>query len=470
MNHLNITHEPIFDLQRFAGGNVVNTTTGQVNAYTGAQTAGSGMSAAMKVFYDTELLENARDEAVYGQLGKPQILPAGHGKTVEWRKWNTLPEPDKLTEGVIPDGKKFGQSALNVTVAQYGEYVTVSDQLQLHAVDDTILGAAEEVGAAMGRKADLLTRDAILAGSTNVLFAPALDENGTVVSTPVTLYGVQAESGAFCRFTPDLVARAVTRLKKQNAPTLEGKYVAVIHPSVAYDLRSDPAWISYHQYDASTEVFTGEIGELHGVRFIESNMAPCLVGKPLFSDAQRWLTLSGYTAGTGEPVYGETGTHICTVKEDLDGASCTTDWAAMVGQYVLLADDGVVSHRMQITGVDPAAGKLYVTGGPETFSPSGDGDVLLPGNGGAESKADNTPVAVYATMIFGRDAFGVVSCEGAGMELIIKTGDRSGGPLNQFSTVGGKMSHAARVLYPERMITVYSASSYSADDEANWQA
>ena len=162
-----------YDLQRFADGSVVNTTTGQVNAYTGVQTP--GMTAAMKTFYDTELLENARDEAVYGQLGKPQTLPAGHGKTVEWRKWNTLPEPDKLTEGVIPDGKKFGQSALTVTVAQYGEYVTVSDQLQLHAVDDTILGAAEEVGAAMGRKADKLTRDAILAGSTNVLFAPPVN-------------------------------------------------------------------------------------------------------------------------------------------------------------------------------------------------------------------------------------------------------------------------------------------------------
>ena len=100
--------------------------------------------------YHMELLENARDEAIYGQLGKHQALPRNHGKTVEWRKWNTLPEPDKLVEGVIPEGKKFGQTSLNVAIAQYGEYVSVSDQLELHAIDDTILGATEEVGAAMG--------------------------------------------------------------------------------------------------------------------------------------------------------------------------------------------------------------------------------------------------------------------------------------------------------------------------------
>lgn len=468
MNHPN-SQTLRYDLQRFADGSVVNTTTGQVNAYTGVQTP--GMTAAMKTFYDTELLENARDEAVYGQLGKPQTLPAGHGKTVEWRKWNTLPEPDKLTEGVIPDGKKFGQSALTVTVAQYGEYVTVSDQLQLHAVDDTILGAAEEVGAAMGRKADKLTRDAILAGSTNVLFAPPVNASGAVGTAPTTVYGVSADEAAFCRFTPDLVAKAVTRLKKQNAPTIDGKYVAIIHPSVAYDLRRCSDWINYHQYDATTEIFTGEIGELHGVRFIESNMAPVMVGAPLFSESQRYLTLAARAAATAGAAisggYGLTGSQKWTVTEDLTAAAC--DYAALVGQYVLLSDNGAITNRMLVTGVDPANKAIYTgEGSNASFTVEAGKDFLLPGNGGAESKAAGKPVAVYATMLFGRDAFGVVSPEGAGMEMIIKTGDQAGGPLNQFSTVGGKMSHGARVLYPDRMLTIYSASSDSATDEGNW--
>ena len=156
---MNMMETRKLDLQLFAdAGTVVNTTGGTVNANTGASTASGAMSSAMKTYYDTELLENARDEAVYGQLGKHQALPRNHGKSVEWRKWNTLPEPDKLVEGVIPEGKKFGQTSLNVGIAQYGEYVSISDQLELHAIDDTILGATEEIGAAMGSKADLLTR------------------------------------------------------------------------------------------------------------------------------------------------------------------------------------------------------------------------------------------------------------------------------------------------------------------------
>lgn len=449
------------DLQRFAeGGDVVNTTGGTVNAYTGEQTPSDAMTPGMKTYYDTELLENARDEAVYGQLGKSQTLPANHGKSVEWRKWNTLPEPDKLQEGVIPKGKTFGQSSLNVGIAQYGEYVTVSDQLELHHVDDVILGATEEVGAAMGKKADLLTRDAILAGCSNVMYAP--DAAG---AQPSQLFGVKAD----CLFTTDVVARAVTILKKGNAPTIDGKYVAVIHPSVAYDLRKDPQWINYHQYDASTEIFNGEIGELHGVRFVESNSAPVMVGDALFGEAQRYLTMEAYNAG--EPglkvEYGMTGTHMVNVKEAI--GECEVDWSAMVGQYVLLCDGGQITHRMQITGVDPLVRTLYVSGGPASLTVASGADFLLPGNGGAETK-DSGPVPVYATMFFGKDAFGVVDPAGAGMEMIIKNKDKAGGPLNQFSTIGGKMSHAAKVLYPERMLCVYSCSSLAGTDEANWRA
>ena len=341
------------DLQRFAdgGGAVVNTTTGTVNAYNGTATTSEAMSHGMKTYYDTEMLENARDEAVYTQFGRQQALPANHGKSVEWRKWNTLPEPDKLQEGVIPEGKPFGQTAINVGIAQYGEFVAISDQLELHHIDDNILGATEEVGAACGKKSDKLTRDVLLEG-TNTLFATDGDGTRATMLNQITKEHI---------FKADLVARANTILKKGNAPKINGKYAAVVHPSVAYDLRKDPEWIEAHKYAATTEIFNGEIGELHNVRFVESNMAPVMpVGK--------------------------------------DGAN------------------------------------------------------------------------VYGTMAFGRDSFGVVDPEGAGMEMIIKPKEQAGGPLNQFSTVGGKMSHAAKILYPERMLIIYSGASMGDDDEPNWAA
>ena len=67
-------------------------------------------------------------------------------------------------------------------------------------------------------------------------------------------------------------------MKKNRVPRINGRYYAVIHPSVAHDLRECEGWIEAHKYAAPEELFNGEIGELHGVRFIEDAFAPILGG------------------------------------------------------------------------------------------------------------------------------------------------------------------------------------------------
>ena len=126
------------NLSLFAdAGTLVNATTQYVNAYTGSGTSFSPpdtLTPTMKTFYDTELLENHRDQLIFAQLGRKQGLPARRGRTIEWRKWNTLPLCTELTEAVIPTGQKMGMTSISVSLAQYGQYVTVSDLLQLHAL------------------------------------------------------------------------------------------------------------------------------------------------------------------------------------------------------------------------------------------------------------------------------------------------------------------------------------------------
>ena len=271
----------MLDLQLFAdAGTLVNATGNYVNAGTGATTDFSGsntLSAELKTFYDTELLENARMEMFYAQFGRKQPLPANKGKSVEWRKWNTFARASKLVEGVIPTGQKFGVSTKTGAIDQYGTYASITDQLELHAYDEVILGATEEMGASAAETQEVLIRDALLVG-TNVLYCDNI-KNGAVASTPTICATMGAsDTDGWALLTPDMVAKAATKLKKDRAPTINGKYYAVIHPSVAYDLRKSDAWIEAHKYAATSEIFNGEIGELHGVRFIENTFAPILGG------------------------------------------------------------------------------------------------------------------------------------------------------------------------------------------------
>ena len=273
----------VMDLQLFAdAGSNVNATGNLTNAYTGVETPrtanntepGNDMSAEMKTYYNTEMLENTRDKLIFYQLGRKQSLPANHGRTIEWRKWNKLPDIHELKEAVIPAGLSLGATMVTADIAQYGDYVAVSDLLDLHAIDDVILGAQEELSASASLTMDKLAR-AQLAAQTNIMYADKV----TLATGAKTAVSRESElvdnATAACRFTADTVNKAATHLRKLNAPFYSGnKYMAIIHPSCTYDLRKDPDWIEAHKYAKPEEIFNGEIGELHGVRFVESNLAP----------------------------------------------------------------------------------------------------------------------------------------------------------------------------------------------------
>ncbi|MBR5515568.1 MAG: N4-gp56 family major capsid protein [Clostridia bacterium] len=413
--------ELIFDIQAFANPNVQTTT---------ASESGNDLSAAMKEYYDTELLENAKEELFFNQFGKVQHLPEGNGKKVQWRKFDTFGKATTpLEEGVTPDGNTMNMKSVEAQVEQYGDYTTVSDMLDLTAVDDVILSCTEEHGAQAGLTLDTLTRNEICKG-TNVSFAPKVVEG---VESAVS-FRYELDSSA--KLTPTVINKAVTKLKKNKAPKINGKYIAIIHPSVSEDLRESEGWLEAHKYAAVTELFNGEIGELHGVRFIESNEAPIFRGEDLVPGVTRNLTVSSDVSSSTTVTVG--------TIEGLAGA---------VNRYVII--NGKKYKIVNINGTN----KIIL----DTAVTLKAGDVIYPGEGGA------CGCAAYGCIFFGRDAYGRVELSGGAMEMIVKAKGSAGtaDPLNQRSTVGWKAAHAAAILYEERLLRVECGSSYSESDDAN---
>lgn len=436
------------NLQLFAdAGTLTNVTANgtsgsfAVNSYSGEDYAADSkysLASALKDYYDTQLLENARIDMYYAQFGKRQPLPRGHNGRVEWRKWNTFARAGKLKEGVIPTGQKFGQTNLVGSIDQYGTYTSISDKLQLRSYDDIIDGATVEMGASAAETQEALIRDALYAG-TNVLYCDKITRaDGS--ATAVTGQGGLVENSTYhCHLTPTMVNKAVTKMKKAKVPRINGKYVAVVHPSVAYDLRQSKEWIEVHKYDATMQIFNGEIGELHGCRFIEDVFAPVLNGANL-AGATRNLSVNQEAGYSG-----------AITSITFDGGT--------------VAEDALIGRVIQINGVlavvtDNTA--TTITFASTNFGSIADNTVIYPGEGAGSG------VAAYATYFFGLDAFGIIDPEGGALEMIVHDKDEIGGPLNQYSTIGYKFeTNGATILYQERLLRVMSTSEYSATDEAN---
>lgn len=235
------------DLQLFADPNTQTT---------------AGMTHEMKTFYSDYLIDNAEPRLVHDQFGQKHPIPKNGGKTIEFRKYSPLPKMlTPLTEGVTPDGQSLTVSTIEATVQQYGGYITISDVLQLTAIDNNMMQATKLLGSQAGATMDTITRE-VLNGGTNVIYSGGVSSRGAVADV----------------LTVADIKKAARALKVQNADKIGDSFVAIIHPDVTYDLTNDPDWKAPHQYVDTEHMYTGEIGKIAGVRFVETTEAKIFPG------------------------------------------------------------------------------------------------------------------------------------------------------------------------------------------------
>jgi len=257
----------------------------------GTYTQLQDLSAEMKTFYDKNLIRLAEPELVHDQFGQKRPIPGGNGKTIEFRKFNALPAVPSdrtLVEGITPNGQNYGVTAITATVVQYGGYVTISDLLNLTGYDPQMQEVMKLIASQAGQVADKVTRD-ILAAGTNVMYA------GSATSRTSSEGGLVPLSDSDI-ITIEDIKKAVRLLKRVNAKTINGNYVAIVHPDIAYDLMNDSEWIDANHYAGSQKIFNGEIGKMYGVRFVESTMAK--IWKPSSLPIYATLVLAENAYGT----------------------------------------------------------------------------------------------------------------------------------------------------------------------------
>ena len=224
------------------------------------------LSPEMKIFYRDTLLDNAVPKLVHRQFGDKYPIPQNNGKVIEFRRYNPLAKAmTPLVEGVTPDGTATKVVAETKPVQQFGAYIATSDILEMTAIDNVIVQHTKLLGSQSGRTLDSLCRNE-LAGGTNVIFAPKVVAG---VETPVT---TRLTLDATCKLTPDLIFRAAAQLQAMNTDTVDGDYVAIVHPFTQYDLMRNPEWIGMHEYKYQN-YYEGEIGKIGNVRFVTTTEA-----------------------------------------------------------------------------------------------------------------------------------------------------------------------------------------------------
>lgn len=242
-----------------------------------ATTTTSQVAPGTQAFYDRNLLERAKPAEVHGRFGQKRPIAKKNGNQIKFRRYSALTAATTpLTEGVTPGGSSLSVTDITATLAQYGDFVTLSDVVDMVNQDPVITEATEVLGDQAGLTIDQVRRDVLVAG-TNVAYAA----------------GVAARINVNAKLTTADLDKAIRFLKNQNAkfmkegiPPSDGvgtgairkAYVAVIHPDVEFDVESLTGFKPVSDYPSQMGVMEDEIGAYKNIRFVSSTNAKVFAG------------------------------------------------------------------------------------------------------------------------------------------------------------------------------------------------
>lgn len=225
------------------------------------------LPSQQQTFYDRQLLERLLPNLVFLEHGQKysRPIPKNEGATINFRRFNSLPVPsDSLVEGITPAGTNLSISQIIAPVSQEGSYVLLPDWLDMVGYDPVISETTDLVGEQAALTLETRVRDIVFNG-TNVYYVGG-GVNRAAVAAADTFTGTE-------------VRRVRQTMARNNVKTVGGSYIGFIHPDGGYDLKGHTEWREPNLYAGSKKIFNGEIGELYGIRWVETTMCPIWAGE-----------------------------------------------------------------------------------------------------------------------------------------------------------------------------------------------
>lgn len=217
----------------------------------------------MRVIYSNELEFTSRPVLMYDQFTESKgDFVAKRGERVYWTIYRHLPPAiGKLTENVDVDGAKLADFQVSFTVDEYGFAIGTTEKLNLLSYHGPISNIVRQVLAPqMALTVDILARNAFIGADCKYR-----SFGGTATS--------RSELAAGDTITETLVRKMAHNLSVRRVPLRGNGYLFITHPSVSFDVRGSNYWKEANLYAGSVNIFNGEVGMLHGCRFVECDNA-----------------------------------------------------------------------------------------------------------------------------------------------------------------------------------------------------
>jgi len=231
----------------------------------------STIPPATQAYYDRNLLRRAVPADVHGRFGQVRPIKKRNGNQIKFRKYNALsPATTPLTEGVTPTGSSLSVTDITATLAQYGDYITLSDMVDMTNQDPVLTEAGEVLGEQEGTTIDQVRRD-VLAAGTNVIYANGSARNtlNTAIAAKDLRTAIRYLNNQNAKFHHEVLSAST----KIGTTPIRAAYVGIVHPDTEATLETITGYVPVSEYPSQMQLMEDEIGSYKNIRFVKSTNA-----------------------------------------------------------------------------------------------------------------------------------------------------------------------------------------------------
>jgi len=259
-------------------------------------------------FYDRVLLDRVVPALVHTRFAQTRDIPSNSGTNIiKFRRYGNLTaNTTALTEGVTPSGTALSVTDLLATVLQYGDYVTLTDVVQMETYDPILTETAEILGDQAGDSIDQLMRTVLAAGTTIQYASTAAADTDVTAAMVLDRAEVKEAVRTLRGNNAKVVTSMIDPSTGYNTVPVGRSFIGIVSEDTAFDLDDATGWIPVEKYPNKSNVMVDEIGSLANVRFIMSTNAYATSGIGADSGDVHYSLIFGQNAYAMTRISGET--------------------------------------------------------------------------------------------------------------------------------------------------------------------
>lgn len=227
------------------------------------------ITPAVDAWFNKALLIRNKPKLIHTLFADRESLPAGHGKTVTWRRWAQLATKEaQVTEGVTPAADLLSKQDISGTLAQYIGWVLITDVLEFTCENKILNQAATELNDQMLRTEDVLARNVIVA-TASVTTA----SNGEPEATCLNSDDIETIANNLQNVDASPIAPQIDASVRVGTGPVSASYWAMMHTALNRDLSRCAGYDAVKSYSQQKSVLEAERGSIEEVRFLASSVA-----------------------------------------------------------------------------------------------------------------------------------------------------------------------------------------------------